>query len=200
MSAEIDLENSFDVRAPAANVWDLLNDPYRVVPCLPGAELVEVRDPDDWRGLIRVAFGPIKLNFEMSVRRSRVDGENRSVRLTCDAREANGRGGAVATVDSSLSETGDGATRVALASHLALDGAVAEVAAGPLVADVSRQLTRRFAQSLARALEAGPDQAPPPPLPEPIGGLRIGLGAIAGTVRRGLRRLARGRGERRPDA
>jgi uncharacterized protein len=189
MSTEIDLENGFDAAAPPAAVWELLNDPHRVVPCMPGAELIEVRGPDDWRALMRVSIGPIKLTFEMSVRRSDVAEENRSVRLTCDAREANGRGGAVVTVDSSLAELDGGDTHVALATHLRLDGAVAEVAAGPIVADVSRQLTRRFAQSLSRALEAGTDPAAAPPPSARIGGIRLGLGALAGSISRAFRRL-----------
>ena len=57
------LENSFEVDAPADAAWALLNDVPAVVPCMPGAELVDVASEDAWRAKLHVKLGPIALQF-----------------------------------------------------------------------------------------------------------------------------------------
>jgi len=55
------LENSFDVPAGLEQSWRLLNDVPSVVPCLPGAELVEVVGENAWKAKLHVKLGPIAL-------------------------------------------------------------------------------------------------------------------------------------------
>ena len=47
------LSNAFDVAATPGRVWTFILDPERVVPCMPGAELVGVvsgagQEPEGW--------------------------------------------------------------------------------------------------------------------------------------------------------
>src|SRR5262249_30708524 len=63
------LENSFDVAAPPETAWALLMDVPRVIPCMPGAELVETLGEDAWKARMRVKLGPISLAFLTDVKR-----------------------------------------------------------------------------------------------------------------------------------
>jgi len=85
------LENSFVVPAPVEAAWELLNDVPSVVPCMPGAELVE-GGGDAWKAKLDVKLGPIALRFLTDVRREEVDEAGRRIVLTAKAREARGRG------------------------------------------------------------------------------------------------------------
>lgn len=80
------LENSFEVTATPEAAWELLMDVPRVVPCMPGAELIETVDESS----VRVKLGPISLTFLTDVRRDAVDEAARSVRLATSAREERG--------------------------------------------------------------------------------------------------------------
>jgi len=173
------IENAFDVPAPVDEAWRLLNDVPAVVPCMPGAELVEVAGENAWKAKLHVKLGPIALQFLADVTREQVDeGAHRAV-LAVKAREAKGRGSAEATIESSLAAGGSG-TRVALATELALRGAVAQYGRG-VVADVAGRLTAQFADCIARKLEVpGDAAAKPAALHEatPVRGLRLVLGAL----------------------
>jgi carbon monoxide dehydrogenase subunit G len=187
------LENAFEVPASPEAAWALLNDVPRVVPCMPGAELTEVVGENEWKAKLSVKLGPISLQFATDVTRTEADEQARRVTLAAKARELRGRGGASATIESSLapSEAGAGTgTRVTIVTDLSLQGAVAQYGRG-VVADVSNQLTKRFAECIASQLaeappaaggDGGPSQpTAPPPTPhvaEPISGLRLGLGAL----------------------
>jgi uncharacterized protein len=185
------LENQFHVPASADDAWRLLNDVPSVIPCMPGARLDEVVDADHWKATMQVKLGPIALEFATDVERSRADEAARTVVLTAKARERRGRGGAHATIESSLGEEGDG-TSVTILTDLQLQGTVAQYGRG-IVADVSSQLTSQFADCIAAKLAAEspstPDAAPaPPPAPAPVGGLRLLMRALRQRLRGLLRR------------
>jgi hypothetical protein len=183
------LENGFDVPASPEEAWRLLNDVPTVVPCMPGAELVEVVGDDAWKAKLHVKLGPIALQFLADVTRQAADEGDGRVVLAVKAREAKGRGSADATIESRLTARDDG-THVDVATALALKGAVAQYGRG-IVADVAGKLTDQFAQCIAAKLAATPDD-PTNPGPQhraaPVGGLRLMLGAFWRSLFRRSRR------------
>ena len=183
------LENAFDVPASPEEAWRLLNDVPTVVPCMPGAELVEVVGDEEWKAKLHVKLGPIALQFLAAVTRQQADEAAGRVVLAVKARESKGRGSADATIESRLTAH-DGGTHVDVATDLALKGAVAQYGRG-VVADVAGRLTEQFAQCIAAKLAATPaGSASPqaPPQTAPVGGLRLVLGAFWRSLFRRSRR------------
>ena len=129
------VENAFDVPASVDEAWRLLNDVPEILPCMPGAELVEVVGDDAWKAKLHIRLGPIALQFLADVTREQVDEAAHRAVLAVKAREAKGRGSAEATIESSLAAAEAG-THVALVTELALRGAVAQYGRG-VVADVA---------------------------------------------------------------
>ena len=176
------LENSFDVAAAPDVAWRLLNDVPAVLPCMPGAELVDVVSEDAWKARLHVKLGPISLQFLADV--ERVDAQADSVVLDVRAREAKGRGSAEARIASSISAVERGA-RVDLHTELELRGAVAQYGRG-LIAEVASTLTQRFADCLRDKLADAE-----PPLSEPpseLDGLGVVFRAAWRTLLKRLRR------------
>jgi len=189
------LENSFEVPAPLDASWRLLNDIPTVVPCMPGAELIETVDEHTWKAKLQVKLGPIALQFATDVVREEMDEAAGRVVLSVKAREARGRGSAQATIESALAAV-DGGTRVKIVTDLALRGGVAQQGQA-VVADVAERLTAQFADCIASKLT---DSAPTPAAgAPPIGGLRLLLGALWRSARGRVtaRRLVRSSRRRR---
>jgi carbon monoxide dehydrogenase subunit G len=153
----VKLENAFEVNAPPAQAWSLLVDVPRVVPCMPGAELVETLGGDRWRVTMGVRLGAISFSFDTDLTRQEADEKAHRTRLAASARETHGQGMARATIESTLSEIADG-THVEIVTDLVLFGPVAVYGRG-LIADVSAELARNFAMCLQTMLEASPDDA-----------------------------------------
>ena len=187
------IESSFEVPAAADDVWALLMDVPRVVPCMPGAELIETVDDSTWKTRMSVKLGPMTLGFTADVKREEADETARRVRLSAKARELRGRGGAGATVESTLTELESG-TRVSVVTDLTLSGAVAQYG-GPVVKDVSAQLVSRFADCLREELESvspeGRAAATTPATSRPVSGLGLLLRAVGRTIGGAIRRLTR---------
>jgi carbon monoxide dehydrogenase subunit G len=189
----VKLENSFEVTASPEAAWDLLMDVPRVIPCMPGAELVETVDDSHWKARMRVKLGPISLSFLTDVTHEEVDEVGRRVVLAARAREERGRGAATATIESSLASA-EGRTQVTTVTDLALTGKAAQFGRG-LVQDVSAQLLGSFADCLEQQLvtqqpEGAAALAPEPPPPRPVSGLALGAAAMRNMLARHTRLTA----------
>lgn len=147
------LENSFSVPASPAQTWELLNDVPRVVPNMPGAALDEVVDENTWKATMAVKLGPMALEFAADVRREVADEGTLRTTLAVKARERKGRGGATATIESSLESDGAG-TRVTIVTDLHMHGTVAQYGRG-VIPDVAGQMVDTFAENLAASLGQG---------------------------------------------
>lgn len=177
------IENAFEVQAPPDAAWALLCDVPRVVPCMPGAELERTVDESTWEVLQRVKLGPISLQFRSEVTRTEMSETDRRAVLSVKAKEVRGRGGADATIESSLEPAGGG-TRVTVVTELSLRGAVAQYGR-PVVGSVAEELTGQFATCLTSMLETEAPSETPPQI-KPIGGLRLLFGTLwRRLVRRG---------------
>lgn len=180
------IESSFDVPVPPERAWDVLMDVPRVIPCMPGATLTETVDDANWKAAVKVKLGPISLAFDTHVKREEADESARLARLLARARESRGRGAATAIIDSRLMAR-DGGTHVDVSTDLQLTGPVAQYGRG-IVQDVAQQMVESFAECLKSQLVAADveghrvvDQA------RPIGGLRLGVGAIWRRITGGFR-------------
>lgn len=176
------LENSFEVAAPVDAAWRLLNDVPAVLPCMPGAELVETIGENAWKAKLRVKLGPISLQFLADVSREEIDEQSGHVVLVTRAREAKGRGSAEARIESAVTRSETGA-RVVFVTDIELRGAVAQYGRG-VVAGVASTMTRQFAECLSKRLseEASRD------LPIAADETKLGKDAAAQIPVKGVRR------------
>jgi uncharacterized protein len=171
------VENSFEVPAPREQAWALLNDVPRVIPCMPGAELTEAVDESHWKAKLTVKLGPMSFAFATDVAREEADAAAGRARLATSARETKGRGGARATIESSLTQV-DGGTRVDIVTDVNLTGPVAQYGRG-MVQDVAAQLVAQFADCLRTQLAPADTAAPaPPPAAKPVSGFQLFFGAL----------------------
>jgi uncharacterized protein len=186
------LENRFDVPAAPEAAWTLLNDVPAVLPCMPGAELLEVVDSDRWKARLQVRLGPISLQFLADLTRETTDPEHRRAVLSVTAREAKGRGAAHATITSLVEDANAGST-VSMVTDLELRGPLTQYGR-VVVAPVAEQLTEQFATCITKKLtpptnEPAEDAAQQAPTSieaaEPIGGVRLLLAALWRTLTRG---------------
>ena len=184
------LDHAFEVPASPDDAWALLVDVPRVVPCMPGATLVETINDATWKAKLQVKLGPIALTFDTDVHRTSLDVEGRQMNLAASGREARGRGHAEGTLHSSV-EPIEGGARVTMVTEVLLAGAVAQFGAG-MVREVSNQLVGSFAECLRAQLAAvsgdvGAAEAARQAFErqaKPLSGTSLAKAAIGGLVKR----------------
>jgi uncharacterized protein len=138
------IEETFQVEAPIARVWNYLVDPHQLVQCLPGAELVEVQDGTTFLGRVRVKVGPITASYKGKAIFVELDEESRQVRMVAEGQETGGSGSAKMTMLSTLVELRDGGTEVRVHAEIDVVGRIVQFGRG-MIEEVNRQLFREFA-------------------------------------------------------
>ena len=154
----MELQNSFTVTADPQTVWAHLLEVENLVPCMPGAELVETVDDTHWRGKLKIKFGPVALAFSGDVAMVERDDEQRRLRLTGAGKDKGGRGSASAdVVVAVVPGPAQGSSTVEIVQDLKVGGQIASFGRG-MIADVSKTMTKQFADRLEARLTA--DQEP----------------------------------------
>jgi carbon monoxide dehydrogenase subunit G len=190
------IENEFTVAQPPQQLWAILLDVEKIVPCMPGAELTEVVDDEHWKGAFTAKFGPVSLSFAGTVALEERDDTAHRVVLRAKGREQKGKGAADASVTSWLEAgPGYGESTVHMLADITLSGAAAQMSRG-LLPEISKKLTQQFADCLQEtmATDATPHAvdglatAPAPPA-KPVRGIGLGVSAIWSTIVAFFRRL-----------
>ena len=193
------IENSFDVPGSPDETLKLLLDPQRVVPCMPGAELVEVVDDRNWRAKMRVRLGPVGMDFDNKIELVEIDEANGLVRMNVSGRDTRGKGGADGTVEARFAAA-DGGTRVDMTTDLRFSGQAAQLGRPNVVQDVASKLVGDFARCLGQQMnvraataaaqgDGDPATAPPPPPPaaKPLSAFAVLIAAVTGAIKRVFR-------------
>ena len=141
------ITSDFEVQQPVERVWDYLLDVPRMAPNLPGTELTEVVDEDNYHGRVSVRMGPVSLRFTGKATIVERDESNRKVVLNAAGSEERGKGQASMVLTATLTRTAGG-TRVSVAQDLTVAGAAAQYGRG-MITDVTNVLLGRFAANVA---------------------------------------------------
>src|SRR2546421_11324688 len=153
------LEQSFEVAAPLDRVWAALIDVERVAPCLPGAAVTGRNDDGSYDGTFKVKIGPTSASYAGKLAMEQVDESVHSATMQAQGTDKRGQGGAKATIVSSLSDAGNGSTRVEVSTDYHITGRLARFGRGGMIEDISNRLLGEFAKCLQSSL-AGQPEAP----------------------------------------
>jgi hypothetical protein len=148
------IENSFTVNQPPDEAWRTLLDIPAIVPCMPGASLLEVEDERSFKGQVKLKLGPVAIVFQGRAKFIEVDEAHHRVRAKASGNEMKGRGNAQADVEFKLSPSDEG-TRVDVVTDVNLAGSVAQYGrAQGVIAGVAQVLIDQFAANLRQQLAA----------------------------------------------
>src|SRR5579862_52501 len=125
----MEITNSFEVPLPPAEAWRVLMDIPRIVPCMPGAELVEQTSERSFKGKVAVKLGPVSLLFAGTASFDEIDEAAHRARVSAQGADSKGRGGAQSTLKFQLAPAPAG-TRVDVWTDVALSGSVAQYGRG----------------------------------------------------------------------
>jgi uncharacterized protein len=143
-------DNFFSVQAPIDEVFAAVADVERVVPCVPGATVLERRGDDVYEVALKAELGPVWKRYVGTITVVERAPDKRRVVLTNRARDAKGNHVGDATIEIGLAELGS-YTNVSIYSHVTIvDGTLAEKA----ITEASAKQMAEFTANL-RTMVAG---------------------------------------------
>ncbi len=185
------LINEFTVNRPIDEAWLIITDVERIAPCLPGAQLTEIRQTDDgevYTGKVKVKLGAIATEFKGDAYFVERDDAAYTCKLNGKGRDTKGRGNASADISAAAESLSPTSTKVVVTTDLHITGKIAQFGRG-ILGDVSTKLIDQFAQNLNEMIEAdgdtsAPDAAPSDAEPASTGSVDTAKKATEPTVRK----------------
>lgn len=186
------IEESFLIQRPPSEVWPLLKNIPEVATCLPGAEILEQLEDQQYRGRLKVKVGPMNPQFAGTARVIELNDED--LRGTIEGSGIDQRGGSRASGRITyVVRPADEGTRVAVVADFQLQGRIAQFGRMGVMRDVSRALTQEFAGCLERKLSAVSPEDAREVRADEIKAVRLFLRSLWQWLRRTLRRVFRTR-------
>jgi carbon monoxide dehydrogenase subunit G len=154
----IEVNERFEVPAPASTVWQLLADPHAVVGCVPGAAIVEELPDGTLETTLTVKFGPLAITFKARATLE-LDREQMRGRLTARGRDTQGGARFEASASFSVEEhTSEGGSIVVTEAQVDLSGRLASMIEGG-AGMVVKRMSSEFANCLRARSASTPGRA-----------------------------------------
>jgi carbon monoxide dehydrogenase subunit G len=144
----MEFNNSFTVEKPIDEVWSTMMDLERVVPCVPGAKILERTGDKAVKAEVKIRLGSMSMNYSGPAEIVEQDDAAHRAVMNARAKEAGGQGNADAKVSMQLTGAGDG-TEVALHSQINVTGKAAQMGEG-VIAAVTEGMIKEFSENLAK--------------------------------------------------
>jgi uncharacterized protein len=138
------VKESFSVSDPD-KAWGVISDVNKLIPCVPGAKVLEADSPTKAKAEIDVKMGSMSMKFSGPVEIVETDAGSKRAVIKANAKEAGGQSNADGTVTITIG--GDGGNVEGTAN---VSGKAASMGEGTIQA-VLEQLVKQFSANLAKA-------------------------------------------------
>jgi carbon monoxide dehydrogenase subunit G len=153
------IEKTFSVAEPIDKVWEVLSDPRKVAPCVPGAQITAQIDDKTYKGTISVKVGPSVTDYQGEVQIVRLDPQNHELEILGKGQDVRGRGSASMKMTGKLRTLPNGNTEVNSVSEISVVGILAQMG-GRVIAEVSNIMFGEFTKNLQARMQQAADAAP----------------------------------------
>jgi uncharacterized protein len=141
-------DNSFTVDKPIDEVWSTILDLEKVVPCVPGAKVLEKTGDKSVLAEVKIKLGSMSMTYTAPAEIIEQDDAAHRAVVSGKAKEAGGQGNAEAKVELQLAEAGTG-TEAKIHSDINVTGKAAQMGEG-VIAAVTEGMIAQFAENLAK--------------------------------------------------
>jgi carbon-monoxide dehydrogenase small subunit len=156
------IQGSFEVPFPAAQVWAFMVDLPAVAGCLPGASISE-HEGDRVKGKVAIKFGPMSAAFNGAARLER-DDATMSALFKGAGQDTLSQSRATGDIGYRLSTVNDSLTRVDVDLLYSLQGPLAQFSRSGLVQDFVRRMIADFGRNVTLRLQQPTGAGQPLPI------------------------------------
>ena len=183
---KVNIEKVFPVDASVAQAWAFLQDIAGVASCMPGAEITEQVDANNYKGAVKVKIGPATASFKGDIEIKGIDAAKRELQMLGKGADTKGTSSATMDLTACVREGADGKAELVGNAEVAVTGKMASLG-GRMMTQVSDQILKQFGANFANkvvamgegeAAEAAASKAAEQP--KELNGLALMWGVIVG--------------------
>jgi len=169
----VELNKQFPLDHSIDRAWLLLSDIEAVAGCMPGAEISEVVDENNYKGKVRVKLGPVNMAFNGDIAVKAIDVEKKQIHLICEGTDNKGTSSASMDLTANIANHDEHESALLGDAKVVVNGKLASFGQR-MMAQVSDQILDQFADNFRTKLLAQEADA--------AHGFKFALNAIIGLI------------------
>ena len=146
------LENRCLVPASADKTWALLMDITQAAPCIPGVQDVIADGENQFKAVMQVRIGPVRLNFSGTINVLEQDKEKGEARFRVEAADRRVGGSIRAEMTMQLNHRAAEETEMVIRSDTVFMGKIGELGQ-PIIRRKANSILEDFARNLAKQVQ-----------------------------------------------
>ena len=143
------LENRCLVSASVNRAWALLLDIPQIAPCIPGVQDVEADGENQFKAVMQVRVGPVRLNFSGTINVLEQDKEKGEARFRVEAADRKVGGSIRADMTMQLNELSADESELVIVTDTVFMGKIGELGQ-PIIRRKAKSTLDDFAKNLAK--------------------------------------------------
>lgn len=149
---QVTLDKSYPIAASSDACWQILSDIPNMASCMPGAEITEKTDEQNYKGTVKVKVGPATAAFGGDIQVLEINPGLRTIKLLGKGADKSGSTASM-ELTASLAEAADGTTNLIGKSDIIVNGKFAQFG-GRMMTSVSDMILAQFANNFAIKAQA----------------------------------------------
>ncbi|MDH5354724.1 MAG: SRPBCC family protein [Gammaproteobacteria bacterium] len=167
--------------------WKILKDIEQVAGCMPGAEITEVIDENNYKGSVKVKIGPMNVAFKGEINVLDIDSDAHQIHLIAKGQDSKGTSSASMDLTARVRTNESGASELTGDAAVTVNGKLANFG-GRMMTQVADQILGQFADNFSQKLassstDSGSEEPVASKPVEEINGLKFAWNAIIGVIK-----------------
>ena len=185
---QVTLNKVFPLDGAVNDAWSILENIEQVASCMPGAEITETVDANNYKGNVKVKIGPMHVAFNGDIAVQEIDAGEHRIHLIAKGHDSKGTSRASMDLTAGI-RAGESGSELTGDAEVTVNGKLANFG-GRMMTQVADQILGQFAdnfRSRLAASAASEDSVEAVPAEEPevreINGLKFAWQALIGFIK-----------------
>ena len=186
---QVTINKVFPLDGSLSDAWNLLENIEQVASCMPGAEITETVDENNFKGSVKVKIGPMHVAFNGDIAVQEINPSEHQVHLIAKGQDSKGTSSASMDLTASVRTGESGASELTGDADVTVNGKLANFG-GRMMTQVADQILGQFADNFSSKLgaSAGSEDSTqtasePEPQVQEINGLKFAWQALIGFIK-----------------
>jgi len=186
---QVTINKVFPLDGSVSDAWNLLENIEQVASCMPGAEITETVDENNFKGSVKVKIGPMHVAFNGDIAVQEINPGEHQIHLIAKGQDSKGTSSASMDLTASVRTGESGASELTGDANVTVNGKLANFG-GRMMTQVADQILGQFADNFSSKLGASTgseDSAQTASEEEPqvqeINGLKFAWQALIGFIK-----------------
>jgi len=150
---QVTLNKVFPLEGSVDDAWAILEDIEQVAGCMPGAEITETVDAENYKGSVKVKIGPMNVAFNGDIAVQEINPGEHQIHLIAKGQDSKGTSSASMDLTASIRSGESSASELTGDAEVTVNGKLANFG-GRMMTQVSDQILGQFADSFRAKLAA----------------------------------------------